>query len=73
MLYSVDVLDEVLEKELAGWKEKETEGFMVLEEGNFDPELDLQELEKLLEEGEYKEAMKEKEEATRRGEDNTTW
>ncbi|CAH1441649.1 unnamed protein product [Lactuca virosa] len=64
--FSVDVLDEVLEKELAGWKEQ-NEGFMVLDEGNFDPKIDLQELEKLLEEGEYNEAIKETEEATRRG------
>ncbi|XP_023764839.2 uncharacterized protein LOC111913346 [Lactuca sativa] len=71
--FSVDVLDEILEKESVGWKEKENEGFMVLDEGNFDPEFDLQELEKLLEEGEYNEAMQETEDTTRRGKSATTW
>ncbi|XP_023744816.1 uncharacterized protein LOC111892971 [Lactuca sativa] len=56
--FSVDVFDELHEKELGGWKEKETEGFMVLEEGDFDAELDIQELEKLLEESEYNEVKK---------------
>lgn len=45
----------------------------MLEEGNFNVEQDLQELEKLLEESEYNEAMKEAEEATRRGKENTLW
>ena len=48
--FSVDVIDDVLEKELRRWKEKETARYMVLGEGDFDVELDIQELEKLLEE-----------------------
>nr|KAJ0191015.1 hypothetical protein LSAT_V11C800437990 [Lactuca sativa] len=50
MAFSVDVFDEILEKELGGWKEMETKGYMVLQEGDFDVKHELQELEKLLEE-----------------------
>ncbi|KAL7603345.1 hypothetical protein Lser_V15G20375 [Lactuca serriola] len=61
MAFSVD---DVLEKELRGWKEKETEGYMVLGDGDFDAEIDIKELVKLLEESEYCEVKKEAEEAT---------
>ncbi|XP_023741957.1 uncharacterized protein LOC111890023 [Lactuca sativa] len=71
--FYVDMLDELFEKELRGLKEKETEGFMVLEEGDFDAELNMQELEKLLEESEYNEVIKVEEEATRRGDSNMSW
>ncbi|XP_023754509.1 uncharacterized protein LOC111902933 [Lactuca sativa] len=52
MAISIDVFGEILEKELGGWKEKETEGYMVLQEGDFDVEHEIQELDKLLEESE---------------------
>lgn len=66
-------IDDVLEKELRGWKEKETEGYMVLGDGDFDAEIDIKELVKLLEESEYCEVKKEAEEATWRDTINTSW
>ena len=46
------MFDEILEQQFGGWKEKETKCYMVLQEGDFEVEHDLQELEKLLEESE---------------------
>lgn len=67
MNFSVDVFEELIEKEVGGWNEKETKGYMVITEGDFNVELDIQELEKLLEESEYNELIKEDEETPRRG------
>lgn len=65
MAFSVDVLDELLEKESWGWKEKETDGLIILE-GDFDAKFDIQELEKPLEKTEYNKVIKEVAETPRR-------
>ena len=38
MDFSVDVFDEILQKELAVWEENESEGYMVLKGRDFDVE-----------------------------------
>lgn len=69
---SVDMIDELLEKELTYWQANKSKEFMFYLEEDFDAQRDLQELEKLIEGSADKEDTRSSKEEKRRGDANKT-
>lgn len=72
MAFTVDIFDEMLEKELNGWKDNNSEGYMVLQENYFDVEHNLEELERLMEESEVEDLKMQSECQPQRGDPTTS-
>lgn len=73
LVFSMDIFDALLEKEMQGWKNNDSKGYMTLKDIEFDAEHDLAELERLLEESEFEEIQKQAEDSPWRGNPVASW